>query len=37
MGCFRSLQEITHWLSFSQEQRDTIIGQLESRMEAMFT
>ena len=37
MGCFRSLDEITHWLRFSHEQREMIVGQLESRMEAMFT
>jgi predicted Fe-S protein YdhL (DUF1289 family) len=36
MGCFRSLDEITHWLAFSQEQREFIVGQLESRMEAMI-
>jgi len=36
MGCFRSLHEIAHWLTFSQEQRERIVEQLESRMDAVF-
>jgi predicted Fe-S protein YdhL (DUF1289 family) len=37
MGCFRSLDEITRWLAFNEEQRQAVMVQLESRMEAMFT
>ena len=37
LGCFRSMDEITHWLSFSQDEKNEIMQQLPVRLEAMFT
>jgi len=37
LGCFRSMDEITHWLSFSQDEIKDIMQQLPVRLEAMFT
>lgn len=30
-GCFRSLNEITYWKTYSEENRKTILEQLEKR------
>lgn len=32
IGCFRNIEEITNWTSYSNEEKLTIIQQLESRM-----
>lgn len=36
MGCFRSMHEITHWLSFSEKQREEITQQLDARRDELF-
>lgn len=37
LGCWRSLDEITHWLEFSHEQRRTLMQTtLQQRQQAYF-
>ena len=35
LGCHRTLDEITHWINFSPEQKQTVLAQIEIRRAAM--
>ena len=35
IGCHRTLGEITHWINFSTEQKQTILAQIEIRRTTM--
>jgi predicted Fe-S protein YdhL (DUF1289 family) len=35
IGCHRTLEEITHWINFSPEQKQTVLAQIEIRRAAM--
>lgn len=36
MGCFRTMEEITAWLAFTETEKRHIIERLADRREAMF-
>lgn len=36
VGCFRTAEEITAWLSFSPERRRTVMDELPARANALF-
>ena len=36
LGCFRTLDEITRWLSFSEGERRRIVEALPQRLESLF-
>ena len=36
IGCFRTAEEISQWTTISDEERDKIIGELDTRMGKLF-
>tara|TARA_B100000780_G_scaffold272797_1_gene235496 strand:+ start:636 stop:821 length:186 start_codon:yes stop_codon:yes gene_type:complete len=36
IGCFRTAQEISEWSISSDEKREKIMGELDTRMEKLF-
>lgn len=36
MGCFRTTNEIMSWLTYSEDERLSIMAQLEQRKDAYF-
>lgn len=37
IGCQRTLDEITHWVSFTREQKQAVLAQLEARRATLDT
>jgi len=35
IGCWRTLDEITHWINFSPTKKQTVLAQIEQRRAAM--
>ena len=35
-GCFRTVDEISKWTTISNDEREKIMGELDSRMEKLF-
>tara|TARA_B100000780_G_C21084325_1_gene436756 strand:+ start:1121 stop:1306 length:186 start_codon:yes stop_codon:yes gene_type:complete len=35
-GCFRTVDEISKWTKISNDEREKIMGELDSRMEKLF-
>lgn len=37
IGCFRTTDEIGHWMNYSQQDRSRILAELPRRMDALFS